>query len=881
VVDGWPLVGRNEEMAAIRRALADSEVCGLLLTGRAGVGKTRLARAALAELAAAGAQTFWVRATASASAIPLGAVAHLLPAGAGDTTDRARLLNLITGHFVSSAGGKRLVLCVDDAHLLDDLSATLVHQLAATATAFVVVTAPHGVDIPDPVFAMWKDRVADRLDIRELTRPQTIEATTAALGGRLDGAAEHRLWHLTLGNPLFLRELVQGGLDAGTLTSSDGVWRWTGELTTTPRLVELIESRTDRVDANERILLELLAFGEPLGSEPLVRLGAARVLGSTERAGLIVSERAGRRLNVRLAHPLYAEVIRRRTSPLRQRDTYRILAEMLERTGARRKEDPPRLVRWRLAAGMPTDPRLVCSAAETLLWKDFHQAAQLAEQAVQLGGGFPAKYLLAQLFIGGGRHADADALLSEVAQDAVSDEQRIKVAASRASTIGFGLGEPARALELLDATADSAAHDELATVRAAILAQTGDCTSALDLLGPVVDRNGQAGRTRLAALTAAATALVKAGRTPACLTAVEEGLAIANRITDAVAPGSRVRLEVTRCAALVTAGRLEEAEDLAGEKYREALNTRWAPAMAGCAASLGTVALGYGNLRAAIRWLREALAHTGHDQPFAFLPDVLGELVRAVAMTGQADEAAKLLASDTAQHRFFAQWSAWSQAWVAAARGETSRAVDLAIEAADLAHEQGRWSMEMTVLHDIVRFGSANRAVPRLETVAGQTGGLLTPLYVAHGQALAAGDGAALDEVAEQFAAVGSRLLAAEAAAQAARAHRTGGRLGSAASSARRATAWRGTCEDARTPALSLLEMPLDLTVRELEIARLAATGLTSRAVADRLVVSVRTVDNVLHGVYAKLGISGRGELASVVGSTDADERGSSPAPTG
>ena len=63
-----------------------------------------------------------------------------------------------------------------------------------------------------------------------------------------------------------------------------------------------------------------------------------------------------------------------------------------------------------------------------------------------------------------------------------------------------------------------------------------------------------------------------------------------------------------------------------------------------------------------------------------------------------------------------------------------------------------------------------------------------------------------------------------------------------------------------------MLETPLDLTVRELEIARLVATGLTSRAVADRLVVSVRTVDNVLHGVYAKLGISGRRELASVVG---------------
>jgi DNA-binding NarL/FixJ family response regulator len=41
---------------------------------------------------------------------------------------------------------------------------------------------------------------------------------------------------------------------------------------------------------------------------------------------------------------------------------------------------------------------------------------------------------------------------------------------------------------------------------------------------------------------------------------------------------------------------------------------------------------------------------------------------------------------------------------------------------------------------------------------------------------------------------------------------------------------------------------------------------MTSKAIAARLVVSVRTVDNVLHSVYAKLGVSGRAELAGAVG---------------
>ncbi|WIY00193.1 AAA family ATPase [Amycolatopsis mongoliensis] len=844
MANDWPLVGREQELAFARRALGDPEVCGLLLTGRAGAGKTRLAKVLLAELAGGGARTHWVRAMSSASTIPFGAFAHLLPGSADGSGDRAHRLNQVAGHLTRGAEGRRLVLCVDDAHLLDDLSATLVHQLAATASAFVIVIAPHGVSVPDPVFAMWKDRVAERLDIGELTRPQTTELITAALGGRLDDGAEHRLWHLTLGNPLFLRELVQGGLDSGSLSAEDGVWRWSGALMATPRLVELIETRTDRVDADERRLLELLAFGEPLGVEPLVRLGAARVLASTEQAGLVVSERTGRRLNVRLAHPLYAEVIRRRTSPLRQRDTYRILAQTLDLTGARRAEDKPRLVRWRLAAGLPTDPQLVRAAAETLLRKDFPQAEQLAAEAARTGGGFGAKFLLAQVRIAGGRHADADSLLSELAGETVSDAQHARVAATRARNLAFGLDRPEEAAAVLD-TAETAvsgalAADELATARAALRAASGAAREALDLLGPVLDRNRRGDALRLAALVVAAGALAETGRTEACLGVVDEGLAIAARISDASAPGAQVRLEHARIVALCRAGRLEEAEDRAGDDYRDAVRDRWGPAVAGAAASLGTVALAYGNVRGAIRWLREALAADAHDQPHEFRPAVAAALVRATAMSGRTAE----------------PLGDWDGAWVAAARGELTRALELAASAASAAAEDGRLAVAAEIRHDLVRFGGEPGEIPAV--------GGMAELYSAH--AAAGSDASELDAVAASFADAGARLLAAEASAQAAREYRLAGKNGSAAMSAQRARGWLASCEDAATPALASLETPLDLTVRELEIARLVATGLTSRAVADRLVVSVRTVDNVLHGVYAKLGISGRRELASVVG---------------
>ena len=51
------------------------------------------------------------------------------------------------------------------------------------------------------------------------------------------------------------------------------------------------------------------------------------------------------------------------------------------------------------------------------------------------------------------------------------------------------------------------------------------------------------------------------------------------------------------------------------------------------------------------------------------------------------------------------------------------------------------------------------------------------------------------------------------------------------------------------------------LTGRELEIARMAAGGLTAQAIADRLVISRRTVETHLAHTYAKLAVSGRREL--------------------
>ena len=51
--------------------------------------------------------------------------------------------------------------------------------------------------------------------------------------------------------------------------------------------------------------------------------------------------------------------------------------------------------------------------------------------------------------------------------------------------------------------------------------------------------------------------------------------------------------------------------------------------------------------------------------------------------------------------------------------------------------------------------------------------------------------------------------------------------------------------------------MVVPLTARERDIATLAAQGESSKEIAERLFLSVRTVNNHLQNVYSKLGVAG------------------------
>jgi DNA-binding CsgD family transcriptional regulator len=128
-----------------------------------------------------------------------------------------------------------------------------------------------------------------------------------------------------------------------------------------------------------------------------------------------------------------------------------------------------------------------------------------------------------------------------------------------------------------------------------------------------------------------------------------------------------------------------------------------------------------------------------------------------------------------------------------------------------------------------------------------------------------ADDANELAGAADDFEAMGAMLLAAETAAEASESFRRAGDQRAATAASHRSRTLAAFCEGADTPGLVRPDAVVPLSPREREIAMLAAEGLSSKDVADRLFLSVRTVNNHLQRVYSKLGVSSRTEMARLL----------------
>ena len=304
----WPLAGRDAEMDQIAAALGDRGTGSVVLAGAPGVGKTRLARESVSRARGTAAHADYVAATRAASSIPLGAVSHLLPDAPRTGPD---LWRYAIGELAARAHGGRFVLGVDDAHLLDEPSAGLIHQLVLRGQVSVVAVVLAGSPAPDAVVALWKDGLARRLTVRPLSDAAMAELLGRVLGPRVEGRTRQHILRVTAGNPLLLRELLTGALEDGALVRGHGEWRWDKEPSYSASIRRLVEDRLAGLGEAARAALEVVACGEPVAATTLEYLTGRGMLdpdavAEAERLGVVARQREV----VVPAHPLDGEVIR-------------------------------------------------------------------------------------------------------------------------------------------------------------------------------------------------------------------------------------------------------------------------------------------------------------------------------------------------------------------------------------------------------------------------------------------------------------------------------------------------------------------------------------------------------------------------------------------
>jgi DNA-binding CsgD family transcriptional regulator len=864
-ISAWPFRGREAELALIAQAMDDPAVAGIVVAGEAGVGKTRLALEALGQ---AGPERYVVKravATGATRSIQLGALAQLLPAD----LPSANLLRAATEALVAVGNERRLVVEIDDAHLLDDVSAALLHQVVRSGAAFVLLTLRSGEPAPDPITALWKDRIIERFDLLPLSPLEVEQVLIAALDGQVDSTTTAMLWRATRGNALLLRELVVAGLDQDALTDTDGVWRWQGPLVMAPRLMELISARLERLDEDELHVLELLAYGDPLGLDLLVGLVPVRAIEALEAQGLLSVEQNRRRTQARPAHPLYVEALRRRSQSLRARARQRELAEATRRFGARRRQDEFHLAMWQMAIGGEAEPRMLVSGARQA-WAAFDVpvAERLARAALEGGAGVAAAQLLSDLLVYCGRAQEAEELLATLQLQPGDDEERARLQMAHAFIQFWGFDRIDEAFALLTELERSIANpgwrEGIIAMRARFLTHTGQYAAALQLIDRLPDTPPVFEATEANALMVRALAAGCHGRLSVAGADVRRARRLVPRWREEV-PWLGDMVEIAGYLSQALGGDLTGAAETAARLHATAAEHTDYPFSHVVWCTLrGQAARLRGQVQDALRWLREGWRQSGEDAPEVLASLCAAELAHAAALAGDHDLAERALAEAQASRRasqaIFDPWVSIAATWVSATRGATAQAAEQALAGARRAHDTGALAYEPIALHDAVRLGAARPVVDRLGELATQAEGDLVGLYAAHALAAARQDGQSLDQVASSLAAANATLLAAEAAAQAAVAHRRVGRLASARAAAASSARWLEACQGAWTPALGTLEAPR-LTPREVELAKLASRGLSNREIADRLGIAVRTVDNHLHQAYTKLGIGGRGEL--------------------
>jgi DNA-binding CsgD family transcriptional regulator len=903
VMERWPLVGRRPDVERALAALTDPRTNGVVLVGGPGLGKTRLADEVVAEAEIAGNRVLRATASESARNLPLGALAHLLPADAvldeaeGGALDPVRLL-AHARKAIRDDHGRRAVLAIDDVQHLDAVSSALLAQLVAEDSAALLLTMRSGERLPDTVAGLQRAERLVTVELRPLPDSAVDTLLHLGLGAPVEGRTSAGFRVASAGNPLVLRELVRTALADGHLVRRDGVWVLDGPMPRARQAVELLGTRLDHLEGAAKDIVEVLALAGPTRLDVVMTMADLQVLEALE-ADELIELRAGGDLDhdvLSLAHPLLAEAVRQQTSPLRSRSILAAHADRVEAVAGVGGDDVLQIATWRLDAGASIDPALLESAAVLARYaSDLTLTARLAAAAERKRPTLRAGVLHGEALHQLARWQESEAVLAAASGREGDLADRLALVMARSANLLFGLmdldgaravvtdaldGLPADEVAGEDAAGADLAGFELRGRLAVIEVYAGHPSNALELLGPrppapSTTSDASAVESRRASLRRRAVWAMAGVPALNLLCRTTEAAEIATAAhaehtelgNDIGLPGAGSHI-IALAHTMEDHGDLPMAAQLAGAGYQGAVLAGALIAQVWFALHLGRTALVQGHAASAARWFRESLSLCTSSNWIGPRGMATSGLAAGTALGGDLDAAARAVADlqsfdDT--FRFLQPERCLGPAWLAMAAGRPDDARAALREGAVAAATSEQHGTEAWLLHELARLGDGAEVVDRLTELEVATTSPLVAVRAAHVRAELARDPVAVTEAAERFETMGCDLAAAEAFASAADLVRAAGDQRQANQLAGRASSLLERCEGARSARLLPASSVVPLSPREREIAVLAAAGVQSKEIAERLFVSVRTVNNHLQNVYTKLGVSGRAELRAAL----------------
>ncbi|MDQ4490342.1 LuxR C-terminal-related transcriptional regulator [Sinomonas sp. ASV486] len=868
----------------------------VFIVGELGSGRSHLLDAILAELAGE-VTPFRLSTGHSLRDIPYAALLARLPQlTVDDVQDRVGVLRALWSELRRTTGetGQPVLVVVDDAQDLDDGSAGLIAEAVASSWVRLLAAGTARSGLPGDLLEMWHDGIAERIELPPLSLAEAKGLVEGRLGGRLSATAARVLHSIAGGNPLHLVSLLDEALEGKTLVRQDGLWLLTAPFRSRGEaLAEYVRSGMEALAPAEREAVMLVALTEPLPRAAARALIMRDVLDRLLELGWL-TETAGDGLRVRSR--LEGDAVRRMTTATRRLHLYR----RAEAAGddLRQPANELRLLELALGTGTVLPAAELLARASTAVRRfdselGLRAAAMIdgdAERSLvrgvvaraHLNLGSP-EAALAAVARGPADPSDAaDVLagslvkfmvrlalgdLERVEEDAVALEKAAaNVSHGDARVIGPGAKEAVlRRARLLRALA-SAERADFGAVAAALeedgrSARASAAPEIEKYLWILLDSEVQlaAGRYERAAHSAG---VVLAGRVmdEEHFPLAEHGLVryLAGAVLagdwediDGVL-GSSERghlrpvvvygpcLDCARSYVLLRQGRAEEADAVLADVVQnlELLDPLRLRGLAWSFAAWSAAAIAHPDVARARLARAEQTAGVG-----SAAMRHLAAMHRAGALEMLDAGAGLPLLAAMAEEDHAASRPGWELVariigFELGASDDDGRGAGLAAEA------EGSWA-------------SAWAAWASAQTAEGPAGAANPGSGGAAEGYLAAG---------ELFRSLGMLRRARAAFARAAACSDSAGDR----AAARRAAAAAGTCEglpgsgEAGEREEAVLAS-LRLSRREQDVVDLALDGLSDRQIADRLHLSVRTVEGHLHRSYAKLGIRSREELRAAV----------------